>query len=112
VKPFVNIFKAAALTLLLATSAFAADKVDINTADAAVLETALIGIGPAKAAAIVEYRKANGPFKSAEELALVKGIGLRTVEQNRERIELRATASGGKPAAAAPASKTAPAARR
>lgn len=112
-KTFVNLFKAAALSLLLASSAFAADKVDINTADAAVLETALVGIGPAKAAAIVEYRKTNGPFKSAEELAMVKGIGLRTVEQNRERIELRATASGAKPAAAAPAkAAAAPATRR
>lgn len=112
-KSFVNLFKAAALSLLLASSAFAADKVDINTADATVLETALIGIGPAKAAAIVEYRNTNGPFKSAEELAMVKGIGLRTVEQNRERIELRAVASGGKPAAAAPAKAApVPAARR
>jgi len=115
VKTFVNIFKAAVLSLSLATNAFATDKVDINTADAAVLETGLIGIGPAKAAAIVEHRTANGPFKSVEELARVKGIGLRTVEENRERIELRAAASGGKPAAA-PAKLTpatpAPAARR
>lgn len=114
-KTFVNIFKAAALSLLLASSAFAADKVDINTADATALETGLIGIGSAKAAAIVEYRTTNGPFKSPEELAMVKGIGLRTVEQNRERIELRATAAAGKPAAA-PAKTTpasaAPAARR
>jgi len=97
VRTFVNMFKAVALSLLLASSAFAADKVDINTADAAVLESALIGIGPAKAAAIVEYRKANGPFKSPEELAMVKGVGLKTVEQNRERIQLRAAASGAKP---------------
>ncbi|WP_368561904.1 ComEA family DNA-binding protein [Pseudoxanthomonas sp. UTMC 1351] len=106
-------FKAAALSLLLVSTAFAADKVDINTADATVLEAALVGIGPAKAAAIVEYRKTNGPFKSAEELAMVKGIGLRTVEQNRERIELRAMASGAKPAVAAPTKAApAPAARR
>lgn len=111
-RTFVNMFKAVAFSLLLASSAFAADKVDINTADAAVLESALIGIGAAKAAAIVEYRKANGPFKSAEELAMVKGIGLKTVEQNRERIQLRAAASDAKPATAAPASKAQPAARR
>jgi competence protein ComEA len=112
VKTFVNMFKAAALSLLLASSAFAADKVDINTADATVLESALVGIGPAKAAAIVEYRKTNGPFKSAEELAMVKGVGLKTVELNRDRIELRAAASGAKPAAAAPAATAKPAARR
>lgn len=113
-KSFINMLKAAALSLLLAASAFAADKVNINTADAAALEGALVGVGPAKAAAIVEYRKANGPFKSAEELAMVKGIGLKTVEQNRDRIELRAVAAGAKPAtsAAAPAKKAQPAARR
>ncbi|WP_107689172.1 ComEA family DNA-binding protein [Neisseria wadsworthii] len=48
--------------------------VNINTATAEELK-ALPGIGPAKAAAIVEYRQANGAFKSVEELKKVKGIG-------------------------------------
>ena len=83
--------KSLVLSLLLATgalstSAFAADKVNINTADAATLDEVLLNIGPAKAAAIVAYRKANGGFKSAEQLALVKGVGLKTVEKNRDRI--------------------------
>lgn len=60
--------------------------VDINAADAETLATALTGIGPAKAQAIVAYRDLNGPFKSAEELALVKGIGERTVDMNRDNI--------------------------
>ena len=47
--------------------------------------------------AIVAYRKANGAFKSAEQLTLVKGIGLKTVEKNRDRIVV----AGGAPAAAA-----------
>lgn len=59
----------------------------------------------------MEYRKANGPFKSAEELAMVKGIGLSLVEQNRERIELRTGAAQAKPAAAS-AAKPKPVARR
>ena len=112
-KPISVLFKSLLLSaLLLAGSAFAADRVDINTADAAQLETALVGIGPSKAEAIVEYRKANGPFKSADELALVKGIGLKTVERNRDLIAVggpRPAASKGKPAAPAAAK---PVARR
>ena len=90
-------------------SAAAAEKVNINTADAAQLEAALIGIGPAKAEAIVAHRKESGPFKSADELALVKGIGLKTVERNRDLISVGGPA---RPAAApgkAPAAKPAPA---
>jgi competence protein ComEA len=48
----------------------------------------LKGIGLSKATAIVEYRKANGPFKTIEQLTEVKGIGLKTVEQNRQEIQL------------------------
>ena len=109
---FTNLIKAAALSLLLAGSAFAADKVNINSADAAALDEVLINIGPAKAQAIVDYRKANGPFKSAEELAMVKGIGLSTVEQNRDRIELRTGATPARKPAAATAAPTKPVARR
>ena len=63
-----------------------AGPVDINTADAETISTELNGIGMAKAEAIVEYRKKYGPFKSADELSLVKGIGDRTVELNRANI--------------------------
>lgn len=48
--------------------------VNINTATQGELE-ALPGVGPAKAKAIVEYRKQHGNFKSVEELKNVKGIG-------------------------------------
>ena len=95
-KSFAIILKSIALSLLLATSAHAADKVNINTADAATIDAVLVNVGPAKAQAIVDYRKANGVFKSAEELAMVKGIGLKTVEKNRDRIAL----GGARPAAA------------
>ncbi|MFP2770457.1 ComEA family DNA-binding protein [Oceanisphaera sp. KMM 10153] len=46
----------------------------------------LTGIGPTKAAAIVEYRKANGPFKQVDDLANVGGIGPATVEKNRHLL--------------------------
>ena len=113
-KTFAIILKSLVLSLLLAWSALAADKVNINTADAAAIDAALVNIGPAKAQAIVEYRKANGAFKSAEELAMVKGIGLKTVEKNRDRIELGRAAPAQKPAAgnAATATKAKPVARR
>ncbi|MBB5014611.1 ComEA family DNA-binding protein [Rehaibacterium terrae] len=80
------VLKSLVLSLMLAASAFAADKVDINRADAAALAAALNGVGQAKAEAIVAYRKENGPFKSADQLAQVKGIGLKLVEKNRDRI--------------------------
>ncbi|MGN0985879.1 MAG: ComEA family DNA-binding protein [Candidatus Enterenecus sp.] len=49
-------------------------QIDINTADAQAL-TALPGIGPARAAAIVAYREEHGPFRYPEELLQVEGIG-------------------------------------
>ena len=83
-------FRTGLLTLLLlaglAGPAFASEKVNINTADAATIDRVLLNIGPAKAEAIVAHRKANGAFKSVEQLALVKGVGLKTVEKNRDRI--------------------------
>ncbi|MBW8850851.1 MAG: helix-hairpin-helix domain-containing protein [Xanthomonadales bacterium] len=87
---------ATALSIALMGSAFAAERVNINVADAATLDRVLVNVGPAKAEAIVAYRKANGPFRSAEQLALVQGIGLKTVEKNRETILV-----GGAPAATA-----------
>lgn len=57
--------------------------VDINGADAAGLE-ALPGVGPAIARAIVEWREANGPFASVDELEDVPGIGPSTLEKMRD----------------------------
>jgi competence protein ComEA len=93
------------LSLLIAGSALAADKVNINTADAATLDQVLVNVGPTKAEAIVAYRKANGAFKSAEQLALVKGIGLKTVEKNRDRIVVGGAAPARKAAATVAATK-------
>jgi competence protein ComEA len=97
-----TLLKSLTLALLLTGTAFAADRVNINTADAATIDRVLLNIGPSKAEAIVAYRKANGAFKSADQLALVKGIGLKTIEKNRDRIVF---AGGG----AAPAAKKGPA---
>ncbi|GLK88942.1 ComEA family DNA-binding protein [Pseudomonas turukhanskensis] len=65
-----------------------AGALNLNTADAQALQTGLIGIGQVKAQAIVEYREANGPFTSVDELLEVKGIGASTLEKNRARLSL------------------------
>jgi len=65
-----------------------AGPVDINTADAETLSAELDGVGLSKAKAIVDYRNKYGPFKSADDLSLVKGIGERTVELNRANIKV------------------------
>ena len=54
-------------------------KVNVNTADAAQLAL-LPRVGPSIAQRIVEYRKQNGPFKKAEDLMLVRGIGEKTYD--------------------------------
>ncbi|MCH8307968.1 MAG: helix-hairpin-helix domain-containing protein [Gammaproteobacteria bacterium] len=68
-----------------------AGPVNVNTADAETISAELQGVGLSKAAAIVDYRKAHGPFKSIDDLTLVKGIGARTVEINRANILLQST---------------------
>jgi competence protein ComEA len=74
--------------LLIAGAAWAAGPVNVNTASAEELADSLKGVGPSKAQAIVEYREANGSFLHIDELVNVKGIGIRTVDQNRDLIRL------------------------
>jgi competence protein ComEA len=62
-------------------------KVNINTATLEELDT-LPGIGPALAEGIMEFREANGPFKSIEEITLVSGIGQVTFEKMKDRISV------------------------
>ena len=82
----------------LAGAAFAA--VNINTATQAELES-LQGIGPAKAKAIVDHRKKNGPFKSADDLQNVNGIGPATMKRLRKDLTV-GTVSAVKKDAKAP----------
>lgn len=63
-------------------------KVNINTADEAMLDT-LPGIGPSKARRIIEYRNQNGPFQSIEEIKNVSGIGDKTFEQLKDLITVK-----------------------
>jgi competence protein ComEA len=62
--------------------------VNLNTADAATLQSELLGIGATKAQAIVAYREEHGNFASVDELLEVKGIGEATLEKNRDRLSV------------------------
>ncbi|WP_192982251.1 helix-hairpin-helix domain-containing protein [Pseudomonas sp. EggHat1] len=62
--------------------------VNLNTADAATLQSELVGIGATKAQAIVAYREEHGNFASVDELLEVKGIGEATLEKNRDRLSV------------------------
>jgi competence protein ComEA len=46
----------------------------------------LPGVGPALAAAIIEYRTEHGPFTSVEQLQEVPGIGERRLAQLSELV--------------------------
>lgn len=71
--------------------------VDINRAGPAELDL-LPGIGPARAAAIVADRAANGPFRCADDLARVRGIGAAAVAKIRHLVTVGPSAApGGSP---------------
>lgn len=71
-----------------ATVAAKVTTVNINSANAKQLSNALEDVGPAKAQAIIDYRKSHGPFKAVQDLSHVRGIGPKTLAENRERIQL------------------------
>lgn len=74
--------------MLLVSGISLAAPVNINTADATTLSRELKGIGMKRAQAIVDYRKKNGPFKSVDELALIKGVGPAVIEKNRAGMQV------------------------
>jgi competence protein ComEA len=93
-----------ALIASLLPAAAWAGPVNVNSADANTLARELDGIGPAKAQAIVEYRQKNGPFRSAEDLLKVQGIGQKVLDQNKANIRLD-KAGTAQPSAAKPAAR-------
>ena len=64
------------------------EKVNINTATTKELQT-LDGVGRAVAERIVHYREEHGPFKRAEDVRKVEGIGAGLWERNRDRIVVK-----------------------
>ena len=61
--------------------------VDINTADVEELDE-LPEVGPSRAEEIIEYRQANGSFRTVEELEEVSGIGPKTIEKIKPFAEV------------------------
>ena len=92
-----------ALVAFFMTVGMAFAAVDINSADQAGLD-AIKGVGPAKAKAIMDERKKNGPFKSLDDVAArVKGIGEKTVADWKKSGDV--SIGGGSAAAKAAAPK-------
>jgi competence protein ComEA len=61
------------------------EPVDLNTADAATLQS-LQGIGAVQAKAIVAYRQQHGPFQSVDDLKKVPGIGDKLLATLRDQV--------------------------
>lgn len=61
--------------------------VNINTASVGELDR-LPGIGPVLASAIVQYREANGRFRSVADIQRVKGIGKKKYANIKELIRV------------------------
>ena len=81
------------LALFMAGVVYAAEPVNINTADASTLSEAIKGVGLKKAQAIVAYRTEHGPFTSIDDLIRISGIGEKIVDDARENITV--APSGG-----------------
>lgn len=65
----------------------AAGIVDINSATLSDLD-ALPGVGPSTAQAIIDYRTANGPYVSVDDLLNVRGIGPSKLAAMRARVRV------------------------
>ena len=72
-------------SICLLWTGLALARVDINTASRDELD-ALKGVGPTKAAAIIDYRRKNGPFRAIDDLQQVKGFGPKSVDALRGEI--------------------------
>lgn len=87
---FVPVRNAIYVTAIIFWSSIAAAiPVNVNQADAETIADALAGIGEKTAIKIVEYRKANGPFKAVEDLTNIKGIGEKKLAKIKQDIKLK-----------------------
>jgi competence protein ComEA len=79
-----------ALMMSWVVPALAADlqKVNLNTATLEELMT-LDGIGQKVAERILSFREKNGPFQNPEDLMMVKGVGEKIFDANKEKIVIQ-----------------------
>ena len=69
--------------MLFRSQVEASEKLMINSASVSEIAERLKGIGPRIAQSIVDYREANGPYQSLEQLQEVRGVGFSKTENNR-----------------------------
>src|SRR5262249_32879588 len=60
-------------------------KINVNKAEAIDLESGL-SLKRSQAAAIIQYREKNGPFKSIEDLKKVPGVDVAMIEAKKDRL--------------------------
>ncbi len=89
-KKIVALLVIALFFVSIAPAAFSAEgnKVNINTASVEELIT-LDRIGQKYAERIIQYRETNGPFVTVEDITMVKGIGQKTLDANRDRMTVK-----------------------
>ena len=94
--PLFRSLRALLLSALLLLSGLSFAGVNVNTASQSQLET-LPGIGPSRAAAIIEYRSTNGAFTSISQLDAVPGIGPSTLQKISPLVSLDGEGSAPSP---------------
>ena len=86
-----NTFRTTVLACLLAFgfAATGAEPIDINSADAKTIAAAIDGVGEKRAQAIVAYRESNGPFVTIDDVVKDRGVGQKTVDASRAKLQVR-----------------------